>query len=508
MLKVLIVDDEFIVRVGLKNCIDWEKMNLRLVGEASNGEEALRLIEEEIPDIILLDIMMPVMNGIELINELFSRGIKTNIIILSCHDDYSYVREAFKSGIHDYILKLSANPEEISNVLQSVARRIISDAAFNLPEGSPDKAQKSAGSLEDISKKIYGMDYYIASFYHNTLTFMEASIICDLCVELFAKNQPEGVKSFVTLHDKHIPCVISAFPTCTGQHILDSFKLHLESVNRILLNYISSPPRIGISILKSSPEQIFDAFKESQKAVKASFYKEDKLLSSFSELSFFEPLNPYYSTAFEKNLRTNIERRNISELKNIIGMFFNRVEEYASISPDAVKLNTIEIINTFAIYIRDIGFSLSDLDKEYIYYYQQIAAIMSFSELKAWMGRFLDTLGGFLCHINKGVARTDILEALNYIEENYSRDLTLHELAKHINISKSHLSYLFRKETGETFSDYLNKVRIEKAQELLLSRKYKINEVSEMVGFNNTGYFSKVFKKSTGTSPFDYKNLW
>ena len=98
MLKVLIVDDEFIVRLGLKSCIDWAKMNLLLIGEASNGLEALQLIEKEVPDIILLDITMPVMNGIELMNELSLRRIKTNVIILSCHDNYSYVREAFKNG--------------------------------------------------------------------------------------------------------------------------------------------------------------------------------------------------------------------------------------------------------------------------------------------------------------------------------------------------------------------------------------------------------------------------
>ena len=287
---------------------------------------------------------------------------------------------------------------------------------------------------------------------------------------------------------------------------LNEFIIDIKNINTVLSNYISRSLKIGISSFNTSSKHIFEAFKESQKALKALFYKDNEYIASFSELSLFNGSNPYYSKDFEKNLAINLEQRNIAHLQNLINKYLKSIGDCADISSDTVKLNTIEIVNIFTTYLRSLSFSISDIDKEYIYYYQQIAAMTSFTELTKWTREFFAIFSGFLCEINKGVLRTDIIQALKFIQDNYSNEISLVDLAKHVNISKNHLSYLFKKETGETFSDYLNKIRIEKAQELLVSGQYKIHEIAEMVGFHNTGYFSKVFKKSTGSSPLDFKN--
>ncbi len=506
MLKVLIVDDEFIVRVGLRNCIDWDTMNLRLMGEAENGAEALQLIEKEVPDIILLDIMMPVMNGIELMNELAAREIRTNIVILSCHGDYSHVREAFKIGVQDYILKLSSDPEEICRVLTSVAKRIMGGSPYNTEGHVPAKAQKRFKEIKDISPVLQGREYYIASFCCNGLTSGEVSVIYGLCEDMLAKRSADSINTAAAVYNDSIPCIVRNYPAGAGEAGLDIFKSDLQELLHALPAYISSFPHIGISLLKGSREQLIEAVKESQKAVKFLFYSEGERMADLSQLSRFSTFNLYYSKEFERKLKINIERRDMPEIQNLIETFLRNVNECACVSPDVLKLNVIEIVNAFNSYIRTFGYSISDLDTEYMYYYQQIAAIMSFDGLREWMCGFLEVFGGFLCALNKETVRGDIIEALSYIEENYSTDISLHDLARHVNISKSHLSYIFKKETGETFSDYVNKIRIEKARELLASGKYKINEISDMVGFNNTGYFSKVFKKSTGTSPLDYKH--
>lgn len=247
MLKVLVVDDEFIVRTGLINCIDWEALHLKLVGEASNGREALNLIRENTPDIVLLDMIMPEMNGMELIEKLEELNIQTNIIILSCHEDYNYVRDAFKKGVRDYILKLSATPEEISGIIRDVSLKILKD-----------HQEASAGSLHKLSE--------------------------------------------------------------------------------------------------------------------------------------------------QKKMRS------------------------------------------------------------------------------------------------------DIADALRYMETHYKDNLTLSDIASLIHMSKNHLSYLFQKETGRSFSDCLTELRIAKAKELLHAEtRYTIAEIAEMTGFSDTGYFCKVFKKSTGMSPNHYR---
>lgn len=171
MLKVLIVDDEFIVRAGLISCIDWKALDLALIGEAANGQDALNIILHEVPDILLLDLLMPEMTGMELIDKLEELHIKTNIIILSCHEDYSYVRDAFKKGVRDYILKLSSTPEEISSTIRDVANKILDEQTFRTGETSCTPSQEHKHIRSDIADALN----FIASHYNESLSLTDVA---------------------------------------------------------------------------------------------------------------------------------------------------------------------------------------------------------------------------------------------------------------------------------------------------------------------------------------------
>lgn len=508
MLKVLVVDDEFIVRTGLISCIQWEDMHLELIGEASNGEEALDIILNKTPDIILLDLLMPGMTGMELIEKLEELNIKTNIIILSCHEDYSYVRDAFKKGVRDYILKLSSTPEEICSVLRDVSGKILNERADASPVSVLTEVAELDGSYpptELVSPDSY---YFTVTFSGDFLTKDGRKQLKNLMLQWLEQTScPSG---------RLIPCFINeeeyAFLyTCrtvlqTSEEAEKALYNMMKLFYKFLSGFVSTPVFIGISGPCSSRKTVKKALHESSKALNTLFYDNTRHTGLYSYLEkLYHNEEARSGTAFYGNIGEVVRHQRYQSLTDQINAYHLWVQKTKP-DPRIVKLDSIDLINTLGNYLKEKKLTLADMSEDYLYFYQDIAQMRSFYELQSYLDSFVRT---YICLLqSKGHKniRNDVMEALQFIEEHYNDDISLTDVADYINISKNHLSYLFRKETGQTFSDYLVQYRIGKAKRLLESReKYTVSEIAEMTGFHDTGYFSKVFKKTTGLSPNQYK---
>ena len=145
MKKIVIADDDFLVRTYLKQMLPWEEMGFVVVGDAKNGKEALRLVEREQPMLLITDICMPVMNGIDLIKELKAAGSSVHILVLSCHDDFAYVKEAMQRGIDDYVLKTDLTPEKMEAFLGRCVQSMAEEASAS--PGTDDLARIGRGKL-------------------------------------------------------------------------------------------------------------------------------------------------------------------------------------------------------------------------------------------------------------------------------------------------------------------------------------------------------------------------
>lgn len=504
MLKVLVVDDEFIVRAGLISCINWEEMNLDLIGEASNGHEALDIILKETPDIILLDLLMPVMTGMELIQKLEDLNIKSNIVILSCHEDYNYVREAFKKGVRDYILKLSSTPEEICSVLKDVVKKILDESA----SPGPSSVAYVKADIEKSPCQIAPLDngYYLICFYGDSLAKKDNELILSLSLE-WIQSAPTGKYMYTAcLINESVPSVI-AVPTVPDKslHINDQKLLsETKQLYSCLKHFIDAPLYIGISSYSPCDKPFSKSMKESRKALDTLFYNNTGHIGFYSQLS----------TLFKEKESSHIFLPKISELikHQHFPALLTQVEAYLAWAnktqpdPRIIKLDSIDVVNALNNHLKDKNLSLEDIDEDSLYYYQHIANMHTFQELQSYLTDFIMTYIQFLQDKGQKNIRNDVLEALKYIEEHYSDDISLPDVADYICISKNHLSYLFKKETGKTFSDYLIQYRIDKAKDFLTSEtKLTVSDIAEKTGFHDTGYFSKVFKKATGLSPNQYK---
>lgn len=504
MLKVLVVDDEFIVRAGLISCISWEEMNLKLIGEASNGQEALDIILKETPDIILLDLLMPVMTGMELIQELEDLNIKTNIVILSCHEDYNYVREAFKKGVRDYILKLSSTPEEICTVLTDVVKKIIDESA-----GQKEPALGYIKINSDQSpSQITFIDnrYFLVSFYGDSIAQNDSDLILNLTLKWAEIISAEKYKVTVCLINDRIPAVIIAPAdkhNCPDRYEQELYPL-TKQLHSYLKHFIDTSLYLGVSSCCPCQKPLSISMRESQKALDTLFYDNNGFIGFHSHLSvlFKERENNY---AFLSRIGELIKHQHLQALLTQLDAYLS----WAAINqpdPRIIKLDSIDMINTLSKHLKEKNLSLVDMDEESLYYYQSIANMHSFQELKSYLTHFVESYIKLLRDKGQKSIRNDVLEALKYIEEHYNEDITLPDVADYICISKNHLSYLFKKETGKTFSDYLIQYRIDKAKEFFSAdTKSTVSDIAEKTGFHDTGYFSKVFKKATGLSPNQYK---
>ncbi|MEY8410388.1 response regulator [Lachnospiraceae bacterium 62-26] len=498
MLKVLVVDDEFIVRAGLINCINWNQMNLSLVGEAANGKEALSLILNRRPDIVLLDLIMPVMSGMELIEKIAELNIKTNIIILSCHEDYSYVRQAFKYGVRDYILKLSSTPEEICEVISDVAAKIVTgqQSSAELSPALPISDNTEERNL--LSECRY---YYVITFHLPMYTHLTKSDL--LLCRNWLLDCPDSAGIFQLCEMNEIPFILYKLQ---AEQSADTTRQNLTASLKKLLTYLDIYTKysllLGLSGCCACKTPLSKALRESIKAIDILFYNtgsrvalSENLCNSFSSETSrrFTKLSPNTDDIISNNLNILL-----AYVKN----YYIDKAKFEEVSPKLLKLDAIDFVNSLHHYLLQKGLSFADIDEKYLTSYQDIAKALSFEELKEYILCLTDDFTHFILQTDSSEIRSDILAVQAYIEEHYFMDISLQDAAEYIHITKNHLSYIFKKETGTNFVDYLTNYRIRKAKELLSSAPQStVAEIAESVGFRDTGYFCKVFKKATGFTP-------
>lgn len=508
MFKVLIVDDDILVRVGIKSFIQWEQLGLILVGEASNGKEALELIETESPDIVLLDIRMPDMNGIDLLKEMEQRQIKTQVIVLSCYSDYEYVREAMKLGAVDYILKLSLKPDELTSILLKVRNLLLEKA-------SGKEAIKRENILDEyIIKKIenkknnkeYINNQQINSFISNIDAGNNFLCTVNSTQEQNGKNYlvnniiKEVLRESDSIYIIDYPQILILFT-----RVVNSSEVYeiIERIVSVLKSYVSLDICVGISSAFIGVDSLNEAYLQCIHSINYSFYYENRNVILYDETRRFLDNNNLLNKEIYSDLSKYIESMNLEETRNVINLLFDKIIEEKSASPDVVKDGIIEIINIFSNLLKSYYSSFSDM--RILSPYSEIMKKSNIYQLRQWFDSFITEFYNFTKQILGNKFREEIMKAKEYIIENYNKDIDLSMVAKFVNQSENYFSYMFKKETGENFIDYLNNIRIKKAKELLLNHDYKVYEVADIVGYNSISYFIKIFKKTAGCSPNEYK---
>lgn len=493
--KLLIIDDEFIFRQGLKYMMDWESCGYTIIGEASNGQEGFDLCMNLEPDIILCDVVMPILNGVEFVRKLQSVD-GPPVIMLSNFDEYDKVRKAFQYGASDYILKSQVNKEQLLSCF---------DRILSLKQKfSSKETEKTFGSL---IRQI--LDGYALMPFQELQTYVQNRFPKGKYLLLLIDSPHPDFQSESHLSEE-MHRIALEFPVCsayTTQHhaiCLIHYPMDADSstINHIFLNlenYIQhtscalSLPFDSLSKIKEIAEDLYEITKYSVLFEdKLCFYEPEIRREEDNTESF--PSEEYYSYISTgripeacHHLLTYLDSMKNSYVnpyrfrKFIEHTFYISLKELRKLSNHSQKLSLIELK-----------------------LFKQMDSALTFIHIRdAIAGAFgeLDSL-----YIKPKHEDYIILELKNYLEENYSHQITLYDVAESLHMNYSYLSAYISQNTGKHFSEHLNDTRIRHAKEMLSNTSHSISFISETIGYTDQSYFGKVFKKLVGVTPLQYRN--
>lgn len=502
MYKVFLVDDEPFITEGLFDAVDWSRFDIEIVGSAENGQQALEKMQDIPVDILITDISMPVMTGLTLIAE--ARKIKPEMraIVLSGFDDFSYLKEAMRLGIENYLLK-PINFKELEETLSGTIHKInASRAKYELDQYDISILRSNilyrwlTGRIEpnELAERasLLGLrldqPYLLVSVLRAQSTKLEQALLHLTQMEDHVMYFVDDEGDFVVIFTMDDPLVEKT----------RAIRL-LQQVRELCYGE-------EISISLGSVEALHEHNTESYRHAKeAQEYFLVLQQPSYVDYVDIQERKDEASRSFSLHwpeYAKGIGARDKKMLFDTIDGDFERLRNTQGITPSVLQSIAVELIIRFKIELSDIHYGAApDFVKN------TLRRIMQSAMIDDLVLAVKEGIGGLIDALNSDTKSPVVQQTLNHIHECYDEDLSLKVLANHFHIHPVYLGHLFHKETGESFTDYINRYRIEKAKELLRTTPLKVQEIAREVGYWETGYFYKQFKKYVGLSPRDFKGL-
>ncbi len=542
MYQVLLVDDEPLILTGIQSMINWEDYDCVITDKASNGKQALEKMEKSMPDIVITDIKMPVMTGIEFMQECRDRGYDTVFILLTNLEEFSLAKSALALGAADYLVKMEMTQEMMGNSLKRATemcnqKRILTDKIPHREFHPKDVKQTATGFFRDILEKAGNLSDEFRKKWQEPVEKMELEQLYENGVlmwirpykdrDLFENVSEDDRKEMLDyaqslmeqfMNRIHSGCctlvwkrmgILAILP---GQNRTEKYYRDTgKKICNILEDYFGCQTLVAIS---APMEDIWWGSKRALSQIKKiqEFYyyhsNEPVVLVSDVEAHFWEERHARHDTFDISFLKKDLRQALVQQDKEKVNSVF---EELSALFTEFHPARE-QVVNACAnLYYFFLSYVEEDaLIKEEMPYPSVVMEILlECFTLKAhtrWLLKFGSWVGNTMENFHRGSKTDKIVEAAKeYVRENYGEKLTLAAIASKIGISQGYLSSVFKKQTGGNLNDYINQMKIEKAKELLEKHEYMMYEISDMLGFENPYYFSKVFKKLTGITPSEYE---
>ena len=536
MYKVMLVDDEKPARELIKLLIDWNTTDFEIIDEAKDGKDALEKYVQHSPELIITDIQMPVMDGLELIGRIRKINKDQKIIILSCHENFSFAQKAMQLGITDYILKDFLSPEDLHGVLKKVSGELNSHTSDHM---SFDQIAESDDFIKDDYKDIAlrtvildeGMDtqvgFYLKKYGINITagSFVLMAIVIDGHKNIDINSQYNDMKRRTNKVLSRIRLILNGFyggEVCyndNGQFIalvcLDDLNSQLKFITDC--HNIAEKIRRGVNRLENVTLTIgiskrFNNLNEIRSMYKLAYdVTKYRIFLGKGKTLFCDTVanNPQYMNTEIFTLRQN---------KIKIALDKSEAEEVAT-EIDNIYKQDIRGFMQYN-YLKHVNSSLFEFIIEYckihrISYSQifncdyipldQVEHFETVDEISCWFSDIFTRMIKIKTSKENTNYNLRVKKAVEYIKGKFQEDISLSTIAEALGIHKVYLARIFKDETGKNVTDYILELRIEKSKQLILNTSHKIYEIAENVGFNNPQQFYSTFKKITGKSPMEYK---
>lgn len=526
MLKMLIADDEKIIRDGLMEAFDWHSMGIEVVGLAQNGEAALSLFSQHRPDIVITDIRMPHMDGLELIEKIRKQNRDVKIIILTGYDEFSYAQQSIKNNVFDYLLKPVKKAQLKESVLRAAeeirraAKKKAQEENFleHINENLPviqerffkDLTENTSISEQAFEEKVQflGLDFdYHAQYFVLLLDIDDYERVTERISEL--NKQIIDYSVFEELqHQAHI----GAFKSTMGRYgvLIQGSREQAEQTARQLMELIESNYSISITVCISEPcmgaNEIPKGFAQAKSALKY------KVILGNGQIIWADDVNPnlstfdYSSIQYEDDIVFHIKNLDADGLKKSMQAYTAYCQ--AHIPPEHIKMMYIKL---YFVGLMNIMQMPGGSDGYFSNWYETALQLDKSSSITDMCEIICTKFEDAISYLNQNRCKNAnpiVDKIIAYLNENYDKPLSLKNIAAEVYLTPNYICNLFRKHVGKNIGDYLNEIRIEKAKELLKDPRYKLYEISNMVGFTDSRYFGSLFKKHMGIGLSEYrKNL-
>lgn len=531
MYKLLLADDEGIVLDSLEIIIRKNFGKTCKIETAKTGREVIKTAETFFPDIIIMDIQMPGINGIDAIEEIKKFNHTAQFIIMSAFDKFDYAKRAIDLGVIEFITKPAnsskivkvlekamdiidtriqkredelKNKEKLETVIPMIESGMIYTILFQ-----DDYAQetKNYKQLLDIGED-FGYIFVIEFGEERTNDVLANPVGMAIKAQKFYTGLRERIKEFFY-------CVIGpvmanrvvVFVPCPEYKENYNERVQIieraRNLNRKLSNKIDAAFKIGIGSVQKA-EEIYTSYKEANQALK---YNKRGSVAHIDDFMNHQELDKNYPIENERNIIHFLKKGNISGVLKEGALFFDwTVLAYGKYVME-IKLKILEIVMFAERQVFENGcksYSFSERTG----YLTDVLAVDSYEELKVWfLERLKNACEFMLIHSEKQYSKA-VDQAKCYIDIHYNKDISLDDVSQNVDISPYYFSRVFKEETGMKFIEYLTKVRIEKAKELLNEEQYSIKEVCIEAGYSDPNYFSRIFKKWVGTTPTEYRERY
>jgi two-component system response regulator YesN len=496
LMKLLIVDDESVIRQGLRNAIEWNKYDIEVVGEAANGDEAFKKVIDLKPDIMMTDIRMPLMDGIELIRKLQEMSLPVRVIILTAYDQNEYYAKAISLGVREFVLK-NARSDAILSAVLKVKNDIISESItikenerqknllmenlFLIQSSYVSRILSGKEYADQIAKKAEELDLNLSGpsfgLVMATLSGTDWWAVVNLVRGTFAAYNP-----FVFKYQENLLSVVLNLPQDTDKTAFDDFIKVIKPYlleNKLVIMY----PLDSYEELTSKGDIMVEAMERCCWDSGTCSYIDNSY--TLPEVQLSRILESEY-----RLINTAYTRWNATEISSLIDKWFECLETCKA---------PARIIKESA---RRICVALCSTCKKTDETENFIEKIFRCSGAEGIYNILFDI---FEDARDESSADTQLNLVLEYIQDNYNQDISLADVAEKIFISPSYLSRIFRKKTGCSFKEWINRLRIEKAKEMLMQTKLKHYEIAEKVGYCDYKHFSEYFHKYCGCSAREYR---
>lgn len=508
---VVLADDEPLILAGIAKLIDWASFDIEIVGQAKDGESALALVREKRPDMLISDIHMPKLSGIEVLCKINEENLGTQVIFISGFHEFEYAHAAVRHGAKDFILK-PVHKERLESAIIKIIEPQRKEGSFSVEKElhvKPLTAEKAIShvltsfmsEVEDLGNYRFAILYGAIDFFDKkTYSEEEQTLITFSAKNMIQEYAHEADNVYFLEHATHMMVLVLVHSEqtipCVAKQLCTLIEEQLHEKLLIAPSEVVSDHHVLISLYEASRN-----------------YRENRFF--YHTIGGAKPryLNKLHYTlenlfTYQDSLYKALLTGQPQQVQCEVNLYADTLQEVTFDKKHTAVSLALGALVTIRKRLMQVGIQFEQTHEDELALQHHLQEMNTFAQLTQWIHESFEQLFLQVSRYREKKSHQDIYKITSYIEAYYYDDISLQDVAELVHLHPNYVSTYFKKQTGRTFKDYLTSIRMDKAKSFMLNSNMRVYEIAEKTGFTDYRHFSKVFKKAFGVSPREMKKRY